>query len=399
MQIRVFRRSRTFRILKVIFFLSIAWTFIDVLYVKHALTQPPGEPPPLGKEKIYIASIHWNNENILRSHWMHAVMELAAEIGRDNVFISIQESGSWDDSKGALLWLDSNLQAAGIRRKIILDPTTHEDEINRTPAETGWVWTPRNQMELRRIPYLAGLRNLVMEPLYEMQKNGEMFDKILFLNDVVFESRDIRNLIATRDGDYAAACSLDFRDPPQFYDTMALRDSEGHDFLTQTWPFFRSRGSRRAMKTNSPVPVTSCWNGIVVMDAAPFYDNHLKFRGIPDSLGERHLEGSECCLIHADNALSQTKGVWLNPRVRVGYNGQAYNRVNPDPPWLSTWTILKATWQNRLLRWLTTPWFKNQIVNRRLKKWRREDPAHEEAGTFCLINEMQVLVHNGWKHL
>lgn len=399
MRLRVFRRSNTYRLLRVLFFITLIWSFVDVVRVQRAFTREVEEPPLLGGEKIYIASIHWNDELILRSHWSAALLDIVDEMGRNNVFVSIKENGSWDDSKGALSLLHSKLQTAGIRSKVILDPTTHIDEISRTPSERGWVWTPRDRMELRRIPYLAGLRNLVMEPLYEMQRQGEKFDKILFLNDVVFNSDDVRTLLATRGGDYAAACSLDFKHPPEFYDTMALRDDEGHDFLMQTWPFFRSRGSRRAMKSNSPVPVASCWNGMVVMDAAPFYESHLEFRGIPDSLAAKHNEGSECCLIHADNPLSPSKGVWLNPEVRVGYDGPAYKQVNLHPPWLSTWTILKGCWENRLRRWFTTPWFKNQIVNWRLRRWKKSDPKNQELGTFCLINEMQILVENGWKHL
>lgn len=216
----------------------------------------------LGSERIYIASIHWNNEAVLKQYWVPALLRLVKAIGQENVFVSIQESGSWDDSKGALTYLEQELEKEGIRKKIILDPTTHLDEINKPPAKSGWIMTPRDKMELRRIPYLAGLRNLVMEPLYQMEQEGEKFDKILFLNDIVFTNDDVRNLLSTRGGQYAAACSLDFSKPPKFYDTFALRDSNGHEALMQTWPFFRSGKSRAAMKGNRPVPVKSCWNGM-----------------------------------------------------------------------------------------------------------------------------------------
>jgi len=68
-------------------------------------------------------------------------------------------------------------------------------------------------------------------------------------------------LLDTRGGLYAAACSLDFSKPPKFYDTFALRDAEGNEPLMQTWPYFRSRASRNAVRQGMPVPVTSCWNG------------------------------------------------------------------------------------------------------------------------------------------
>jgi hypothetical protein len=117
-------------------------------------------------QKIFIASIHWNNEAVLRSHWIPAVLGLVEHFGKENVYVSVQESGSWDDSKGALRELDHSLEQAGVRRKIILDATTHEDEIKKSPADSGWIQTSRSAKELRRIPYLSKLRNLVLEPLH-----------------------------------------------------------------------------------------------------------------------------------------------------------------------------------------------------------------------------------------
>lgn len=69
-------------------------------------------------------------------------------------------------------------------------------------------------------------------------------------------------LLNTNEGEYAAACSLDFSKAPSYYDTFALRDSEGYEHVTQTWPYFRSQKSRGAMKMMDPVSVKSCWNGI-----------------------------------------------------------------------------------------------------------------------------------------
>jgi hypothetical protein len=136
------------------------------------------------------------------------------------------------------------------------------------------------------------------------------------------------------------------------------------------------------------------------MDASPFYGKSpLKFRGIPDSLAQSHVEGSECCLIHADNPLSREKGVWLNPNVRVGYNPHAYAAVNSDESsWLSSLSILGGLWQNRLMRWFTTEWFKENIVKGRLSEWKEQSSGNQEIGPFCLVNEMQVLIEKGWAH-
>lgn len=139
------------------------------------------------------------------------------------------------------------------------------------------------------------------------------------------------------------------------------------------------------------------------MDAKPYYDpaHPLHFRGVPDSLAEHHVEGSECCLVHADNPESPEKGVWLNPLVRVGYSTGAYDAVNAKPGESSVYpgNLLLPLWENRLRRWFTTTYFENSIVTRRLAAWRAGEESRREPGTACLVNEMQVLVENGWAHV
>lgn len=138
------------------------------------------------------------------------------------------------------------------------------------------------------------------------------------------------------------------------------------------------------------------------MSALPFYDagtsQPLRFRGISDTLAQSHLEGSECCLIHADNPFHY-HGVFLNPRVRVGYHNAAYRAVHPVRNWLSPWQIFSGLWANRLWRWTTTNRFREWTVRGRLNRWERADPRNLEMGGFCLVNEMQVLKARGWAHV
>lgn len=72
----------------------------------------------------------------------------------------------------------------------------------------------------------------------------------------------MQKLLATRNGDYAAVCSLDFAKPPAYYDTFALRDSAGYETVMPEFPYFRTGASRNAIVSGQPVPVRSCWNGI-----------------------------------------------------------------------------------------------------------------------------------------
>lgn len=171
-------------------FLHLSWTSARQQQQPPAVLRGPAasRPPPIA-ERVFIASTHWNNEAILRSHWNAAVLELVRHIGPQNAFVSVCESGSWDDSKGALRQLDAALGQLGAPRAIVLDDTTHADEIAKTPAATGWIDTPRGRKELRRIPYLSAVRNRSLKPLEELAAKGIVFDKILFLNDVVFTVR------------------------------------------------------------------------------------------------------------------------------------------------------------------------------------------------------------------
>jgi len=178
--------------------------------------------------------------------------------------------------------------------------------------------------------------------------------------------------------------------------------------VTQTWPYFLAEESRNAVISNSPVPVKSCWNGLVVFQAYPFYkDPPLRFRGVPDSLAIHHLEGSECCLIHADNELTAVRGVWLNPNVRVSYNPEADKVVNPEShTWPGTTEKVKGIWYNKWARYTGFLWryMERCLVYWRLRSWRDEmqregQEKYHKEGAHCIINEMQVLINNGWAHV
>ncbi|GAP85926.1 putative polysaccharide export protein [Rosellinia necatrix] len=366
----------------------------------------------LANTTVFIASVHRNTEEILRTAWNEAILGLVDYFGPQNIYFSAIESGSQDESKAALLDLQTLLDMKGVANTISLGQTVWEqlDEINARPppdvrAPT-WIWNAaETQWELRRIPYLARVRNQAMELLKELEGKGITFDKVLWLNDVVFDTKDIVTLLNTRDGEYAAACSMDYKHAPRYYDTFALRDDMGLKTISQYWPWFQSPTSRAAAEINAPVRVMSCWNGVVVFDSAPFYaSSPLLFRGIEDSLADFHLEGSECCLIHADNYLSSEKGVWLNPNVRVGYGVDAYRQIKVNHFPSPFWAVLGA-WVNRIKsgRIAIQTQLEARVVSQRLEQWMAETPDGDvpryEPGAPCLINEMQVMWENGWRHL
>lgn len=228
------------------------------------------------------------------------------------------------------------------------------------------------------------------------------------------QTEDFVTLLHTRGGNHAAVCSMDFKHTAQYYDTFALRDGAGLKTVSNFWPWFLSPTSRESAEILQPIRVESCWNGMVLFDAAPFYENGdehnaLRFRAIPDSLADLHLEGSECCLIHADNPLSgrPDKGVWLNPNVRVGYGAGAYEAVRgrQGAAFPGVFATVAGAWANRWLGWRgkLQQNLERGTVFKRVGQWREATPHGEplrtEPGVACLINEKQIMWMNGWKHL
>lgn len=194
-------------------------------------------------------------------------------------------------------------------------------------------------------------------------------------------------------------CPLDFSLPNQLYDSFALRAADGKPIYSNDYPYVSSRETRNALKRADPMPVHSCWNGVAIFDAAPFQRPNatqpLRFRGIADNLAARHLEGSECCLIHYDNPITSKKGVWVNPRVRVGYNSEAYQSVRSFPTWsqsvIGWWTSMGASI-------LGLP-FRSPRVMKEVKRWEAQDKNNYEPGKPCLVDEMHILLNRGWIHL
>lgn len=410
-------------------------TFSNNLLVQK-VTHVADLPREVRNQKIYISAQFWTSEDVLASFWLTQFLKLVDVLGRENIYVSILESGSLDNTANAIRWLDFELGKLGVERTIVNDPTTHADAVNAGAVDeyghhkSGWIETNDPNVlsgtkELRRIPYLSALRNQGLEPLIDMHmKHGRLFDKILYLNDVYFEPSDILTLLATNEGHYDVACGIDFHYPPAFYDTFALRDLEERGPVMATFPYFRAQSTREDILAGRPARVASCWNGVLIVDAAPYYDRiegtehgqrmnaGLRFRGVPDSLALRHLEASECCLIHADLVARGHggRGIFLNPAVRVGYNAHAYalTHTGLEKGFVSRWGYVFGVWKNRLARWKSNGISSSAGQNmheiyRRIAKWEAEGAKNgehrKEVGGFCTIDEMHILIWNGWKHV
>lgn len=239
---------------------------------------------------------------------------------------------------------------------------------------------PDDRQRVRRVAFLAEVRNRALRPLEDPTSDAfeTTFDKILFVNDVVFDPIDAANLLFSTNIDkhgktqYRAACALDFIDPFKFYDTFATRDLSGFAVGVPIYPWFSNGGDAQSrddvLKQKDAVRVRSCWGGMVAFEAKWFQKVNSILPGlspaksIPNATPERMAkeisanesassnfsqttpggplrfrverelwwDASECCLIHADlqelqpldsySMQNNATGIYMNPYIRVAYS-------------------------------------------------------------------------------
>lgn len=95
-------------------------------------------------------------------------------LGRENVFVTIFESGSWNSSKHSLQALNQDLEGMLVERNITLGDATHEQFVSQRPdGAEWWVRTGRGKEELGRILYLAKMRNKGLRELGKLVEVGQ----------------------------------------------------------------------------------------------------------------------------------------------------------------------------------------------------------------------------------
>jgi hypothetical protein len=289
----------------------------------------------LRNEKVFIAaSLYDEDGQLFRGKWVQNVLELIQLLGPENAFLSIYVNDSGPESRQALKELAQQVPCA--------HDLVFEDHLdwNQLPHIT----TPDGSARVKRIEYLAEVRNRALRPL---ETSNTTFDKLLYLNDVYFRPIDAAQLLfsthATADGrtDYRAACAVDFINPFKFYDTYATRDVEGYSMGLPFFPWFSANGDEQShqdvLDGKDAVRVTSCWGGMVAFDARFFQrqsgvQDYLATAGnlSPSNISAPYRfraekdyfwDASECCLIHADirNPEPGNSGIFMNPFIRVAY--------------------------------------------------------------------------------
>lgn len=121
------------------------------------------------------------------------MFKVSAIVGYHNVFVSVYENGSTDQTKALLHLFDALCRSVGLRVVI------------RTSLRTRGAFH-------HRIEYLAEVRNEALAPLQELRDaEGEYFDSIIFMNDVLPCVDDLLELIwQSRRQNAGITCGSDY---------------------------------------------------------------------------------------------------------------------------------------------------------------------------------------------
>ncbi|EEP80205.1 predicted protein [Uncinocarpus reesii 1704] len=292
------------------------------------------------QEKIFIAA-NIINEDLIKGAWGDAVLELVDLLGEENVFVSVYENDSGDGTRNALRGFQAKLSC---NSSVV---TGDHISLSELPEVT----MPSGEQRIKRIAYLAEVRNRALRPLDHTYKplKGQIgfqhanmeFDRILFLNDIFFSAADaVQLLFSTNNGKYRAACAIDFVSSVMFYDSFVVRDTNGYGMGLMFFPWFAPTGSAQSrdavLAEKDAVPARSCWGGMVAFDAEQFQEMSTPYTPRVTTRFryevEPFWEAAECCLIFADMedaygepSIDQGTGVFVNPYIRVSYTRRTWD--------------------------------------------------------------------------
>ena len=314
------------------------------LYSMDVCRFDPSLPSIKFTGKVMIAAILYNNESLM-PHWIAELLNLIATLGRENVYVSIVESGSQDETAIWLMWLQRFLIALDIPHFVVTNGPGRVDRL--------------------RIRHLARLRNLAMAPL-EMGINDhdwmewEFFkrftvqnvtrtahdvEKVLWLNDVYWCTDEALRLLAH---DVDIACGTDYdREGGKwhFYDGWVARDAGGNlvagNLDLHAPRFFTHILSDNRWKRGLPVQMASCWNGMAAMNAEGFRQG-ATFSAGSDGIDCRAASEERIC---GEFVVLGFHRIIMDPSVRVTYERPVENDLYSAaslPPYTSWEEISRA---------------------------------------------------------
>ena len=141
----------------------------------------------------YFFAINLYNSFDIIPDLFSTMFKVSSILGFQNVFVSVYENGSTDQTKALLRLFDALARSVGLRVVI------------RTSLRTRGAFH-------HRIEYLAEVRNAALAPLQELRDaEGEVFDTVIFQNDVLPCVDDVLELIwQSRRQNAGITCGADY---------------------------------------------------------------------------------------------------------------------------------------------------------------------------------------------
>ncbi|BGP55944.1 hypothetical protein JCM8202_004289 [Rhodotorula sphaerocarpa] len=330
--------------------------------------------PSAARQGRTLLALNLYNSQDLLPALSQTLLSVAEYLGPSSVYVSIFENGSTDQTTVMLAHLAAALTAFGVEHTIVSDP-----------RKTDW-------KAVDRIDQLAVYRNVAIEPMRANPDAG--WGDVVFINDVYVCPGDVLELLFQRKAQQAdAACGMDWRatkgwghrwrDGVKFYDNWVSRSIRGgmlrarvdafaelRNGIDELWDQPGEEYSRQRFQQGLPVPVYSCWNGMLSLTAEPFtstassprYDTlspnsrepwrrpppvqvnrPVEFRSALNHMGE--CAASECKTL-AKDFWSRGYDRWvIVPTVRATYTLSTYSHpqlldlVSRNPPAQSTLSI------------------------------------------------------------
>jgi len=384
-------------------YLFVAWVVFLLLQVTFNASYVTGLPFEISKDESVFIAANIIDGDLMNGTWGSSVLELVELIGRERVFISV-----YGGPPEALKAFEERLPKE-VARSIV-----SEKQSPFTLSKIPHTKLPTGEERIKRIAFLAEVRNKALEPL---EKSKTPYDKLLFINDVIFKAEDATRLLwgtnvnSEGKADYKAACGTDFITSWKYYDTYATRDYEGYSIGVPIFPWFANvgqdaRSRRDVLAGRDAVRVKSCWGGMVAFDARYFQKPlagaavtagtsslPLRFRSEPDPF----WDASECCLIHADilaippmspsgqSKLGVDGGIFMNPYVRVSYDATTFKFI----PLAKRFERLFALPQDIISRLAKLPRF----------NYRRGEKEGQKVKDRVWIANKQDEKKKGWKDI
>jgi hypothetical protein len=355
-------------------------------------------PVPRWRENVLIA-LNLHNTGHLVSFLQQELLRLAhvlaqarpegekpsaSNVDPSNVYISIYESGSGDNTGEQLRNFAHELQIHNIPHTIV----------------TGG---PIGRDEHHRINGYARIRNAALAPMYDAIRqhrasggsDGWLVDRVIFINDVFWCAEDVLRLLDVGDGGdedlpqpsvaevRAAAlaqskalqlppttklavgvdgtvspppqqrapgsrphmvCGMDYERSGgpggiMFYDHWVQLDRAGRKVMGRQYPFFHDEFDRAAYREARRMDVVACWGGIVAIDGSVFSEDGLTLRARTE-----HCGASECSHISVDIIAARPRSAWIQQdnMVATSYN----DGVREELPKIG-WFDVGARLQNR----------------------------------------------------